>query len=93
MWIKLPWDADGTVSQWVPVVGVSRYTPLLLRVQRLLHKLRDHDAFPPRNMPSPLQRSGIFPRVSLSPTTRTVRLVQTLIIHAFIVIPLLPCLV
>jgi hypothetical protein len=27
MWIKLPWDADGTVSQWAPVVGVSRYCP------------------------------------------------------------------
>ena len=25
MWIKLPWDADGTVSQWSPVVGVSHY--------------------------------------------------------------------
>ena len=21
MWIKLPWDADGTVSQWTPVLG------------------------------------------------------------------------
>jgi hypothetical protein len=22
MWNKLPWDADGTVSQWTPAIGV-----------------------------------------------------------------------
>ena len=22
MWNKLPWDADGTVSQWTPIIGV-----------------------------------------------------------------------
>jgi hypothetical protein len=29
MWTKLPWDADGTVSQWTPVIGVFALIGLL----------------------------------------------------------------
>ena len=44
MWIKLPWDADDTVSQWTPVVGacVLLMVMLLLLFMLFLLLLRPH---------------------------------------------------
>ena len=53
MWIKLPWDADDTVSQWTPVVGacVLLMLRLLLLFMLTLSLLRPHCAAMCRVMP------------------------------------------
>lgn len=38
MWIKLPWDADNTVSQWTPVVGAcAMVAAAILHQQPMSH--------------------------------------------------------